>query len=82
MEEGLAIDKWWDKPEAVKKYNSEDTYGEILNITTEPIRTKFSITCLYNDDGIYLSQRKNPEKIIYLLYQVLGGKCEPNETAR
>ena len=60
----------------------EDTYGEILNITTKPTKTKFSIICLYNDDGIYLSQRKNPEKSIYLLYQVLGGKNKDGETAR
>jgi ADP-ribose pyrophosphatase YjhB (NUDIX family) len=82
MEGGLAIGRWWDEPEAVKKYYLEDSYGEVLNITTEPTKTKFSITCLYNEEGIFLSQRKNPEKVMYLLYQVPGGKCEPNETAR
>ena len=81
-EGGLAIEKWWDEPAAVQKYDTEDTYGEVLNITTEPTRTKFSITCLYNEDGIFLSQRKNPEKTMYLLYQVPGGKCESGETAR
>src|ERR1044071_7300035 len=81
-EGGLAIEKWWDEPTAVKKYNTEDMYGEVLNITTEPTKTKFSITCLYNEDGIFLSQRKNPEKTMYLLYQVPGGKCEVGETAR
>src|ERR1044072_2125359 len=60
----------------------EDTYVEILNITTELIKTKFAIICLYNDDGIYLSQRKNPEKLMYLLYQVPGGKIEKGETLR
>src|ERR1044072_1576980 len=82
MERGLAIGRWWDEPEAIRKYNYEDSYGEVLNITTEPTRTRFSITCLYNDDEIYLSQRKNLEKTMYLLYQVPGRKNETGETAR
>ena len=81
-ERQLCNKKWWKEPWAVEKFNEEDSYGEILAITTEPTFTKFSIVCLFNDEGIYLSQRSNLKKTMYLLYQVPGGKCEKGETAR
>ena len=75
-EKQLATKPWWKKPRAVEKYDEEDSYGEVLTITTEPTYTKFSIVYIFNNEGIYLLQRSNPEKVMYLLYQVPGGKNE------
>ena len=52
------------------------------NVTTEPTYTTFVLTFIYFDEGPILSQRLNPRKTIYLLYQVPGGKAEKGETAR
>ena len=43
---------------------------------------KFAIVCLFNNDGIYLSQKSNPRKTMYLLYQTSGGKYEEEKTSR
>src|SRR5688572_19628392 len=51
-------------------------------IEDESREAKFALVILYNDEGIYLFQRKNPNKTIYLLYQVPRWKVEKGETAR
>ena len=35
---------------------------------------------LYNDKEIYLSQRSDPSKKLYSMWQVLGGKVEEGES--
>ena len=72
--------KWWKELKAMQKYNLEDSYEEILIM--ELIYTKFSIVCLFNDNEIYLLQKSNLKKTMYLLYQVPEEKCEKGETVR
>src|ERR1044072_1601369 len=62
---GLATVPWWEEPPLVKLANKED---EALFIKkTEP---DYVLVILYNEEGIYMSQRKNPKKPMYLKYQV------------
>jgi hypothetical protein len=60
---GLATVPWWEEPPLVKLANKEDEALFILE--TEP---NYVLTILYNEEGIYMSQRKNPNKPIYLKY--------------
>ena len=48
--------------------------------TTSPFTT-FALVFIYSDEGPILSQRLNPRKTMYLLYQALGGKAEKGKTA-
>src|ERR1044071_4994682 len=73
---GLATVPWWEEPPLVKLANKEDEALFILE--TEP---DYVLTILYNEERIYMSQRKNPKKPIYLKYQVPCGKVDPRESS-
>ena len=60
----------------VVKDNWECHSTEDFEIHTEPTYTKFALVFIYNDEGSYFSQRINPFKTMYPLYQALGGKAE------
>jgi len=60
----------------VKLANKEDEALFILK--TEP---DYILTILYNKKGIYMSQRKNPRKPMYLKYQVPREKVDPGESS-
>ena len=65
----------------VMKENKELHSSIAYNITTEPTYTIFTLVFIYSDEGPVLSQRLNPQKTMYLLYQASGGKAEKGETA-
>jgi len=41
----------------------------------------YVLTILYDEEGVFLSQRINPNKPMYLNYQVPCGKVEKGETS-
>ena len=47
--------------------------------TVYEIASKYVLVILYDDEDIYMSQRINPNKPMYLKYQVSCGKTEPEE---
>ena len=62
--------------------NRECYSTEVFEIQTEPTYTKFTLVFIYDEEGPYFSQRINPLKIMYLLYQAPEGKAKQGETAR
>ena len=42
---------------------------------------RYVINIMFNQEGIYLSQRTQPGKVMYGLWQVPGGKVEDRETS-
>ena len=42
---------------------------------------RYVINIMFNQEGIYLSQRTQPGKVMYGLWQVPGGKVEDKETS-
>ena len=54
---------------------NEDT---LCNCTI-PKESNYTMNILFNDYGIYLSQRIQPEKEMYNLLQSSGGKVEESE---
>ena len=66
----------------VVENNRECHSTEIFEIQTEPTYIKFALVFIYDEEGPYFSQRINPLKIMYLLYQAPGGKVEQGEIAR
>ena len=62
---------------------NKELYSSIAyNVTTESTFTTFALVFIYSDEGPILSQRLNPQKTMYLLYQAPGGKAEKGETVR
>src|ERR1044072_6912293 len=60
----------------VKLANKENE--ALFRSETEP---DFVLTILYNEEGIYMSQRKNLKKLMYLKYQVPCGKVDRGESS-
>jgi len=77
---GLAITPWWDIP--IKVVEEEKEYEAIQIINVAEHQPRFVLVILYNDTGIYMSQRIAAHKPMYLKYQVPCGKLEPEETSR
>ena len=66
----------------VMEENKELHSSIAYNVTTEPTYTTFALVFIHSDEGPVLSQRLNPRKTMYLLYQAPEGKAEKGETAR
>ena len=73
----LATTPWWDIP--IKVIEEDNYYSQQAVINPLDTAPKFVLVILYNDEGIYMSQRINPTKPMYLKYQVVCGKTEPGE---
>src|ERR1043165_3512949 len=58
--------------------NPQDLEEAIFIFETDPI---FVLIILHDKKGVYMSQRKYPEKPMYLKYQVSYGKVERGETS-
>jgi ADP-ribose pyrophosphatase YjhB (NUDIX family) len=67
---------WWTEPKLVRADDRMDHLNVVANL--EP---KFVLSILYDDQGVYLSQRINPTKPMYLNYQAPCGKVEGGETS-
>ena len=55
-------------------------YQMIIN--THKTASKFVLVILYDDESIYMFQRINVNKLMYLKYQVVCEKMEPEETGK
>ena len=73
---GLATLPWWEEPPLVKLANKEEEV--IFIFESDPT---FVLIILHDEEGVYMSQRKHPNKPMYLKYQVLCGKVERGETS-
>ena len=66
---------WWEEPPLVKLANKEE---EAIFIFETDLT--FILVIFYDQEGVYMSQRKHPNKPMYLKYQVSCGKVEKEET--
>src|ERR1043165_6350871 len=71
---------WW---EVSIKIQEEDTlFIHQATINAHEIALRFVLVILYNDKGVYMSQRININKPMYLKYQVICGKTELGEMGK
>lgn len=61
---------------------NETARKEGLDTGEEKDKSKYVLNILYNENGIYMSQRSSSNKVMKDLWQVSGGKVEKNETSR
>jgi 8-oxo-dGTP pyrophosphatase MutT (NUDIX family) len=73
----LATTPWWEVPIMVSEEDRMDHSQQV-----EPLGPTFALLILYDETGIYMSQRINPKKPMYLNYQVPGGKVDKEENGR
>ena len=73
----LAAIPWWEIPIKVQEEDTLFTHQAIIN--THETAPRFVLIILYDNEGIYISQRINENKPIYLKYQVSCGKTESGE---
>ena len=53
-----------------------------MNGESSERRSTYVLNIIYNEYGIYLSRRIDPEKEMYQLWQSPGGKVEKDETSK
>ena len=68
---------WWKQPKMVVK---EERMNQAHQVEEQAKLPKFVLTVIYDEQGVYLSQRINSTKTMYLKYQFPGGKVDPGET--
>ena len=73
---GLATIPWWEEPPLVKLADKEDE--AIFIFESDPT---FVLIILHDEEGVYMSQRKHPNKPMYLKYQVPCRKVDPGESS-
>ncbi len=74
----LIVTPWWEIPIKVQEEDRPYSLQSVINVyETAP---KFVLVILCDDEGVYMSQRINPNKPMFLKYQVVCGKVEAKES--
>ena len=73
----LAATPWWEIP--IKVQEEDNLFIHQSTVNPHETAPKYVLVILYDDEGIYMSQRINSNKLMYLKYQMPCGKTEPEE---
>ena len=69
----ITNEPWWKEATLI----IEDLKANKVN----HVEPEFVLAILYDDNGVFMSQRKDSTKPMYLKYQVPYGKVDPPETS-